>query len=356
MIDLGLNADQEDRAKALHEQLIVIDMLTESSLPDGLFEDMHRGGLTCGSFTIGAGGLDHFSGGTVPLLRDWWSWDATVRDLALWKKLFAQPEHRLHPILCAKDIQAAKSEGQVGIMLNTQNSICAGTDLNNIDALYYQGLRVMQLTYNLQNFLGSGCLEDPNNNLSLLGIDAIGRMNDLGMVVDTGHTGEGTILHALEVSEKPISCSHAGLKTLSSVENPRVVSDNALKAIADRGGVFGLSAIPGMLTGTMRCTINDYLDHLEHAINVMGIEHVGLGTDFVAGVELPQIATSPDWQGKQVPTSLDVWPVCSGHEGLQNHADYGNITRALVARGYSDENITRLMGGNWLRLLKDTLG
>jgi membrane dipeptidase len=129
-----------------------------------------------------------------------------------------------------------------------------------------------------------------------------------------------------------------------------------LRAIAESGGVFGLSAIPGMLTGNIRCTVSDYIDHLEHAVNVMGIDGVGLGTDYVGGVTIPQIATAPDWKGKQVPIALEVWPMCDGHEGLQSHAKFMNVTRGLLARGYSDDDIAKLLGGNWLRLLNDTIG
>jgi membrane dipeptidase len=259
-------------------------------------------------------------------------------------------------ILSTGDIHAAKESGRVGILLNVQNSICVGTDVDNVDFFYHLGLRVIQLTYNLQNFMASGCLEDPKKNLSSFGVQAIGRMNEIGVLVDTGHTGEGSILHAIEVSEKPISCSHAGLQAKSKDENPRVVSDRALRTLGESGGVFGLSAIPGMLTGDIRCHVNDYVDHLEHAINVMGIDGVGIGSDFIAGATLEQIATAPDWKGKQVPTSIEIWPVCEGHEGFENHSKYGNVTRALIARGFSDENIAKLLGGNWLRLLEDTIG
>ncbi|MGI9238802.1 MAG: dipeptidase [Woeseiaceae bacterium] len=356
MIDLGLSPDQEAHAKELHKSLIVIDMLTESSFPDKLFEDMATGGLTCGSFTIGTAGLKNFTEGTLPHHDDWWSKEATVSDLAIWHGIYDDPSNNVVPIRSAQDIRDAKAHDCVGVMLNVQNSICVGTDVDNVDFFYNLGLRVIQLTYNLQNFMASGCLEDPKKNLSNFGIQAIGRMNELGVLVDTGHTGDGSIKHAVEVSEKPISCSHAGLAALSTDDNPRVVTDSALKCIAENGGVFGLSAIPGMLTGDIRCTVNDYIDHMEHAIDVMGIDGVGIGSDFIAGPTLEQIATAPDWKGKQVPTSLEVWPVCEGHEGFENHSKYGNLTRALVARGYSEDDISKLMGGNWLRLLGDTIG
>ena len=356
MFDFGLNPDQETCAKALHDELIVIDMLTESSLTDGLFSEMQEGGLTCGSFTIGTAGLHQFQTGALPKHEDWWSKEATIADIALFEGVFRHQSNPMVPIRSVADIRRAKSEGQVGILLNTQNSICLGTDVDNIDFFYNLGLRVIQLTYNHQNFVGAGCLEDSRKTLSLFGIQAIGRMNEIGILVDTGHTGDGCIKHAIDVSEKPISCSHAGLAALSSDDNPRVVTDSALRKLAEHGGVFGLSAIPGMLTGGMRCSVNDYLDHLEHAINVMGIEGVGMGTDFIAGATLEQIATAPDWKGKQVPTSLEVWPVCDGHDGLQNHPQFLNVTRGLVARDYSDDDIKKLMGGNWLRLLRDTVG
>ena len=204
--------------------------------------------------------------------------------------------------------------------------------------------------------MASGCLENPNKNLSNFGVQAIERRNELGILVDTGHTGDGSLKHAIEVSSKPISCSHAGLASLSSDANPRVQQDSALKMLADNGGVFGLSAIPGMLTGNDRCTINDYLDHLEHAIKVMGVDHVGIGSDFIDGPSYEQIATAPDWKGQQVPTNVEVWPVCSGHQGLENQSQFLNFTRGLVSRGYSDDDVLKLVGGNWLRLLSETIG
>jgi membrane dipeptidase len=355
MFDFGLTLEQEARAKELHERSVVIDMETESSFPEGLFDDMQTGGLTCGSFTIGTAGLHHFTSGSIPEHDDWWTYDTTVRDISLWNGIFNNQGNNIVPILSAGDIREANKNGKNGIILYTQNSICIGTDVDNLDFFYNLGLRVIQITYNLQNFMGSGCLEDPKKNLSNFGIQAIGRMNELGILVDTGHTGDGSLKHAIDVSEKPISCSHAGLASQSKDGNPRVQTDSALKKLADNGGVFGLSAIPGMLTGDIRCSINDYLDQLAYVINLMGIDHVGMSSDFIAGATLEQIASAPDWKGEQVPTSMEVWPVCAGHEGFENHSKFMNLTRGLVARDYSDEDITKLIGGNWLRLLSETI-
>ena len=356
LFDFGMSPEQEEKAIVLHREAVVIDMLTESDFTGSFFDDIAEGGLTCGSFTIGALGLQHTLDHTLPQHDDWWSREATIKDLGIWHGIFNERADQLVHVRSVADIRSAKDEGKNGILINTQNSICIGTDVDNLDFFYNLGLRVMQITYNNQNFMASGCLEDPKKNLSNFGKQAIERMNELGILVDTGHTGDGSLKHAIEVSSRPISCSHAGLASQSSDANPRVQSDSALKMLADNGGVFGLSAIPGMLTGNDRCTINDYLDHMEYAINLMGVDHVGLGTDFIDGPSYEQIATAPDWKGVQVPTNVEVWPVCSGHEGLENQSQFLNFTRGLVSRGYSDEDVLKLVGGNWLRLLEETIG
>ncbi|MDC0421999.1 dipeptidase, partial [Hellea sp.] len=316
------------------------------------------GGLTGGSFTIGAGGIRHFKvGGSPDLLRfeDWWSYETTLDDVAIMKGEFANPDNKIVQATKVADIRQAKVDGNVALMLNTQNSIWIGYSPERIKTMYNHGLRVVQLTYNQQNFIGSGCQEDANNHLSEFGVKMIGALNDQGMLVDTGHTGAGTIRHAIEVSEKPISCSHAGMEWQAKGQD-RVQTDDTLKILADSGGVFGLSSIPGMLTGKERCTVNDYLDGIEHAIKLMGIEHVGLGTDFVFNVAIEQIGTSPDWQGATVPVGGTTKEVFDNHEGFEDHSKFINVTRGLVGRGYSDDDITKIMGGNWLRLIGDTIG
>ena len=358
MFDFNLNPDQEQHAKELHRKIVTVDMLFESSMGPDFFENVKAGDLTCGSFTIGTGGLRHFQSDnkSIPNHEEFWSRDTTLTDFAYMNKVFNDDANTCVQVLCIDDIHKANVEQKNGIILNTQNSIMIGTDVDNLDVFYNLGLRVIQITYNLQNYMASGCLEAPEARLSNFGRQAIERMNEIGIQVDTGHTGEGSILEACDVSTKPVCCSHAGLAALSPPNNPRVQTDRALKAIASTGGVFGLSAIPGMLVGKDRCTINDYLDHLDYAVNLIGVDHVGIGSDFVEGPTLEQIAAAPDWKGQQVPTNPDVWPVCSGHEGFENHSKYPNLTRGLIARGYCDDDVAKIMGGNFLRMLADTIG
>jgi membrane dipeptidase len=123
--------------------------------------------------------------------------------------------------------------------------------------------------------------------------------------------------------------------------------------------VFGVISTPGALTGESRCSVVDYLDNIDRAVNVAGIDHVGVGSDFVIASSLEQILDGPDWSAaerERVGVAIDVWPWSDGHIGMENSSGYPNLTRGLVARGYADADIAKIMGSNWLRLIRETIG
>ena len=143
------------------------------------------------------------------------------------------------------------------------------------------------------------------------------------------------------------------------VDQPRSQTDEAIKKLADKGGVFGVISTPGALNGKNHCTVHDYLDNIDRAVDLAGVEHVGFGTDFVIASALDQILDGPDWsqaEREMVGVSVEVWPWSDGHEGMENSSGCPNLTRGLVARGYSDDDIAKIMGGNWLRLIEETIG
>ena len=256
------------------------------------------------------------------------------------------------------DIRAAKKNGRIGLMPGVQNTEFLGKDIGRLSKAYHKGLRIVQLTYNRVNFVGSGCMENgaAQYPLSRFGEEVVGELNQLGMLVDTGHSSTATLLAAIDVSEKPIACTHAGVRSM--VDQPRSHTDEALIKLADNGGVFGILSTPGALNGKDKCTVHDYLDSIEYAINLIGVDHVGFGTDFVLPASLDQILDGPDWsdaEREMVGVSLDVWPWSDGHKGMENNSGYPNLTRGLVARGYSDGDIAKVMGGNWLRLIDETI-
>ena len=358
LVNFGLSPQQEERAKALHERLILFDGLLECSWYDEAIALFKAGGATGGNLSLGITDMHGWRRGERFPFELWWSWQALTQDLGAVAEVVAA--HPQDLMLCgnAEDLYSAKASGRVGLMPGVQNTDFICRDIHRLDEAHALSLRIVQLTYNKVNPVGAGCMERPHAQfgLSRFGEDVVERMNELGLLVDTGHCSTPTLLAALETSRKPIACTHAGLRT--KVDQPRSHPDEALRRLAEQGGVFGLVSTPGALVGRDRCTVSDYLDNLEHAINVMGIDHVGLGTDFMLPAALEQIQSGPEWgnaERKLVNVSPEIWPWSDGHEGLENHSGYPNLTRGFVARGYSDEDIAKVMGGNWLRLIEEVM-
>tara|TARA_B100000446_G_scaffold76073_1_gene71960 strand:- start:2316 stop:3566 length:1251 start_codon:yes stop_codon:yes gene_type:complete len=357
VFDFGLTPDQEARAAELHKNIIVFDGLMECSIFPNLVPLLKQGGATSGNLSIGISGISSFTPDNVIKPEDWWTWRVLEADLkALPKVVNDFPDAVI--TLNHADILAAKKAGKVGMMPGTQNTQFLGRDTSYLKKAYDMGLRIIQLTYNPTNFVGSGSLEkvDARYGLSTLGERVVEEMNALGMLIDTGHCSPETMIKAAEVSTKPIAISHAGM--ISKVNQFRATSDKALKTVADKGGVYGVISTPAAIAGSDRCTVNDYLDNIEYAINMVGVEHVGFGSDFIQPATFEQILTAPAWDPKIAASigSFDVWPWSDGHVGWENGSAYPNMTRGLIKRGYSDSDIAKIMGGNFMRVIKDTIG
>ena len=233
-------------------------------------------------------------------------------------------EHSDEMVIChtAADIRQAKADGKVGFTFDVQNTNFIGNQTDRVKVMRDLGVRRIQMTYNRQNAAGVGCMEKRDGGLSIWGSEVIGLMNDLGVLVDTGHCMPQTVVDAVDASNKPIACSHAGMKSVVPT-NPRTQSDEALRKLADNGGVFGLVSTPGALNGQDLCTVSDYLDSIEAAVNLMGVDHVGFGTDLILAASLEEVLSAPEWgpaAQKSVGVSEGVWPWSDGHEGMENNA------------------------------------
>lgn len=348
MFDFGLTTQQEDRARKLHEECIVIDMLNVSEMKNDYLRRLKEGGTTAISHTI--------KGPPGPFK---WSYDSAIAVLAWWSDVFRRKSDEVVHSTSVSDIRKAKADGKLAIILNFQNTMCLGNDIQRLDLFNRFGVWVIQLTYNHQCLVGSGCLERGEYGLSEFGVKVVRRMNELGMVVDTAHCGHATMMDAIEVSEKPIACTHCDLKVFC--DTPRCRTDEELKALASKGGVLGVNNIPGFISETGRCTINDYLDQIDYAVNLMGIDHVGIGTDFVIGTTAAMVFDSGDWgedrgRLKDVHLTREIWPPQLTHEGFEDESKFPNVTRGLVSRGYKDDEIAKIVGGNWMRLLEEVRG
>ena len=360
-IDLGLSPDQEQRALELHESLYVFDGETEVSWYDALYDNLLQGGGAGvgGSFTVGAFGIESAHGLTenIRIKRsDWWARETLDRDIAFMRR--QEREYSDKIMLCrnSADLGAARDQGRIGIMLDVQNTLFIGNDSSLLEHYGQAGVRRVQLTYNRTVPAGTGCMEPRDGGLTLFGREVVERLNELGMLVDTGHCSPNTVIDAADASNKPIACSHAGLRSVAPA-NRRTQPDQALRKLADAGGVFGVVSVPGTLVNANRCTVADYVANIDIAVKLMGVEHVGFAMDHVTGASLQEILTAPEWPREAAENvGVTFWPWSDGHLGLENHTGYPNITRGLVAKGYQDDEIRKIMGGNWIRLIRDTIG
>ncbi|MBE1284472.1 MAG: hypothetical protein GJ676_14255 [Rhodobacteraceae bacterium] len=356
--DFGLTPEEEERAKELHAKIVVFDNLAEVCFYPEFIDNCKAGGVTAGNMTLGLADMFGFTPEKSIQPEQFWSWEALKLDLARLPSLARTFGDDLMITYNHADILQAKKEGKVGIFPGAQNTTFIGRDVSRLKQAYDMGLRISQLSYNDSNFIASGSAEKPEAQfgLSALGERVVGTMNDLGMLVDTGHCSSPTMMRAAEVSEKPISVSHAGMR--SKVDQFRSITDEAFKVVADKGGVLGILSTPSALNGTDRCTVDDYLDNIEHAVNVGGIDHVGYASDFSIPLTIDHIFSLPGWDPEVAARIGDfaVWPWSDGHVGYENNSGAINLTRGLVKRGYSDEDIAKIMGGNWMRLIADTVG
>jgi membrane dipeptidase len=253
-------------------------------------------------------------------------------------------------------IREAAASRQIGLLYYVQNAAPIEDDADRLGDLRARGIRIVQLTYNTRNLLGDGCLERSNAGLSRFGLEVVERLNALRMLVDLSHCGEATTMDGLIHSKAPAAISHAGCKAV--FDHPRNKTDQALRALADRGGVIGIFQINPYLGPAERNTLDDVLRHIEHAINVCGVEHVGIGSDR----EYQTIPDTPEEQerlraelSRLRPTTASSfrWPFFVS--ALNHPRRMETLAEALRRRGLAAREVDLVLGGNLLRLFRDTI-
>jgi membrane dipeptidase len=258
----------------LYRKSIVIDTLcspfaSDEGLPDAAaIESVRRSGITAINFTVSAP-----------------TFEGTIDNLAYVDALVEQSPDVFTVIRQYSDITRAKTEAKIGIMPGFQYTGFLEADPSRIETFRQLGIRIMQLTYNNRSAFGDGCLEPGNAGLSKAGHAAIRKMNEIGVAVDLSHSGYRTTSEAIESSAKPVLITHSGCAAVYA--HPRSKPDEILKALADRGGYFGVYLMPYLVASPTVPTREHVLDHLVHAINVCGADHVGIGSDgSIQGVRL----------------------------------------------------------------------
>ena len=250
-------------------------------------------------------------------------------------------------IECVEDIYAAKRNGQLGVIFGVQNSSWIEQERERIRILYKLGLRTLQLTYMERNWVGDGCLEPENRGLTSFGMQVVRECNRLGIVVDCSHVGIQTTLDAVRCSSQPIVISHTAVRAIT--ENPRCVTDEQMKAVAGKGGTIGITTFSPFIRADRQPTLDDYLDHFDYAINLIGEDHVTFATDWFDGKTRVNWATP--WYYPEVTQGKQYDGL--GLIGFRTRAELVNVVEGMIKRGYGNERIKKLLGGNFIRVLKE---
>jgi len=275
-------------------------------------------------------------------------YESGIKLMADWNAFLAMYPDWLLRISTAADLQRAKSSGRYGILLGLQNSTHFRR-VEDVDVFYGLGQRSSQVTYNFRNLLGNGAFEPHDEGLSDFGSRIVERMNRVNMAVDCGHAGDRTMLDTFSVSRKPVIISHGNCRALNP-GYPRCVTDEAIRRLAATGGVIGINFISFMVKAKEPTTVDDVIDHIDHVRDLVGIEHVGIGSDF--GIESNDFM--PPDQLKQLLESADKRYKVHHREAVADLAgDHRTfvLTDALIRRKYTDEQIRLVLGENWRRVL-----
>lgn len=245
------------------------------------------------------------------------------------------------------DILDAKRRGELGVIFGVQNSTWIEQERERIRILHKLGLRSLQLTYMERNWVGDGCLEPENRGLTNFGMQVVRECNRLGILVDCSHVGVQTTLDAVKYSAKPIVISHTAVRAIT--ENPRCVTDEQMRAVADKGGTIGITTFSPFIRTERQPTLEDYLDHFDYAIGLIGEDHVTFATDWFDGKTKVNWATP--WYYPEVTQGKKYDGL--GLEGFKTRAELVNVVDGMLRRNYSPERIAKLLGGNFIRVLKE---
>ena len=248
----------------------------------------------------------------------------------------------------AAEIESAKQQNKVGF-LPTVEHLAIGNELNRVDVLYNAGIRLAGLTYGRKAYIGDGIFERNDGGLSEFGVEVVHRMNELGMVVDVSHASFRTAMDAIEASDTPVTFSHDGSYTLAShsLQARRLRKDEELLACASKGGVVGITPVPNRLSNDPEQSIECVLDHYDYMVNLVGVDHVAIGTDTSIG---DMVGVGQVVMGRTGPAPAPYL------NGLESPADGKNIIRGLIARGHSDEDVKKIAGGNVLAFFRRIIG
>lgn len=341
-----------------YDEAIVIDALASPGpfnvpnrigqpLTDEMVRNAAASGITAVNVTVSGGGDDPDA-----------AYEATLEHLAYWQREVESHPDVLAMAASVAEIEAAKAAGRLALIMGFQDTFMLGTDVARMDEFRAMGVPIVQLTYNLPNLVGEGCLSPGNGGLTDFGRDLLAHMADTGVLVDLSHCGQRTTAEAIEMAPGPVSITHSGCSAV--YEHPRSKQDMELRAMADKGGVIGIYMMP-FLNPEGPATAEDFLRHIDHAVNVCGEDHVGIGTDNsitptvddeVYRTTLQEFADERQRRGVGAPREHELLFVPDFNDPMRMLM----VADGLLARGHGEARVEKILGGNWMRLFEEVWG
>ncbi|MYW97364.1 membrane dipeptidase [Amycolatopsis rubida] len=309
-------------------QPLLIDGCEINNWTPQVIDDLAKGGVgavqaTCAVWEDARGTLDRLMG---------------------WRQRFAQYSDRLVHVRSPDDIRAAADSHRLGVLLGFQNTAPIEDDPRLLDLYHELGVRVVQLTYNVQNAVAAGCLEPHDSGLSLFGRRVVERMNALGMLVDCSHVGDRSTREAVDASSDPIALTHTNPRWFC--DHPRNTPDDILTAVADRGGVVGVTTYPTFIGGP-QVTLRQFCTMVATLVDQIGVDHVALGSDLSREWTDADLVTLRNGRLNPDPEPAR-WPRWQDWFGTA--ADFPVLLDGLRAVGFDEPALAAVAGGNWLRL------
>ena len=320
----------------------LIDNLQYANWSEKIFQQMQEGGVCAVHVTIAY----------HEMFRQ------TVANIETWNRWFERFPGLIFHGRTGDDVRRAKIEGRTAIFFGFQNPSPIEDDIGLVEIWHALGARFMQLTYNNQSLLATGCYEAEDPGVTRMGRQVIKEMNRVGLVVDMSHSAERSTLEAIEISERPIAITHANPAFWHPARRNK--SDDVLRALGQSGGMLGFSMYPHHLKDKSDCTLASFCEMIARTADLMGVDNIGLGSDLCQD----QPDSVVEWMRVgRWSKEMDYGEGSAGDAGfppmpdwLEDNRHFGNIAAALIAHGFSEADTAAVMGENWLRFYDENFG
>ncbi|HEX9437507.1 MAG TPA: membrane dipeptidase [Candidatus Limnocylindria bacterium] len=361
--DLGLSEEQQRRADRIMAAHPIVSMHDHTAIapedPRELLEQRRQGRDWTGYAGLAASGTDvffeNFMDGTALITsKHGWKWDDVVFDLGMRLSDIAH-QALVYVATTVDEVLAAKASGRIAFVACLEAATAIENEVDRVDVLYGFGIRCMGITYSEANALGTGLREQHDGGLTDLGRSVVRRMNALGMTIDLAHVGDRTSLDVIELSDRPVTITHAGARALWPTR--RMKPDDVIRALAAKGGIIGIEAAPHttITQRRPRHSLASVMEHVAYCVDLVGIDHVALGPDTLFGDHVGLHHAFAE--------ALSIGRIMEGVtyervpyvDGMENPGEaMRNAVGWMVKEGWKDEDIAKVAGGNVIRVLKET--